>query len=153
MSIIYTYFDPRLGRGELIRLWKESWERQGWVARILGPGDCSKEFLNDESPQINALRAVGGGMFAACDVINYAWPKTELGFLCKVRLHSGEQVFWHPANPTSASVTFLPYTCLDFGELGWRTASLVHFSKLAIERHFGGPIPKWRAVAECGRTF
>jgi hypothetical protein len=46
--IVYTYFDPQVPGGRspahsgVLRLWSESWRRNGWEPRVLGPRDAKK---------------------------------------------------------------------------------------------------------------
>lgn len=99
---IYTYFDcsPRApGQGDVIRLWRDSWQHRGWEPRILNPRTfvahrwfkplrkIVRECCADPVDQIRrmrwlALAVAGGGWFCEYDVMNYGFtpPPRNPGF-------------------------------------------------------------------------
>jgi len=89
--VINTFFDATdivPGQGEIIRLWRDSWQSRGWEPRILNPRTFAydprrKIFLErakrDATSQKSyyrltrwlALAAAGGGWMCEYDVINF----------------------------------------------------------------------------------
>lgn len=175
---IFTYFDAdkaREGDGELIRIWRISWERRGWTPRILTPRSAIahpqyKLALSDYPDALSwlAFEQVGGGWLAEFNCINYSFsPNTpaDVG-LSRSSFMSYPAMVW--ATPQQAGriaglalgesesrgLTFeITSHCLELGEDGWETAPVVHFSRQAIFRHFGCDLPGWKVVTQCDRKF
>jgi hypothetical protein len=185
--IVHTYYQQLKdeydqivdnGYAELLKLFQESWERQGWQVRALGLDDatanrdyCTYAEAISHIPSLHwseykqvsfvrylAMLQVGGGLMVDLDVINYGFKPEHLppepnytlqrgsgpygtqyfyGWLCYefARWHQTRvpcwpvegQVHWSDMIFLSAAVPWVDLS-RNYGEPGWETAPLVHFS-------------------------
>jgi hypothetical protein len=92
MNTVHTYYEPVQDIDEGVQqkeiaVWRESWERWGWEAKVLGRGDVVITPAEIERlqrlPSVNppgyemacylrwfAMRAIGGGLLTDYDVVN-----------------------------------------------------------------------------------
>ena len=165
---IYCYFDANAakpGDGEMIRLWKTSWERQGWTPKILTPLSAKPhrryaefvEHIKGRPPYVQAglmrwlaLDVVRGGWLSEFDLMNFSFKpvtpresvRTYHGLTwLKPRAARKVSLEWMTGVP-SCLLSSLRLDSVVYDHLGWETAPLVWF--------FGKP---WAAVANCPRKF
>ena len=124
MTTVYTYYEPILpGQVEEIAIWRQSWERYGWQAVVLGPealqgyaglADLERRFSQFPTHNVKryemacflrwlALALVGGGLLTDYDCVNIGFtPEQYDAAIADKRLFSfsggGPGVFYADAD-------------------------------------------------------
>jgi hypothetical protein len=102
MTTVHTYYEPvpeidETCQQKEIAIWRESWERWGWTAKVLGRADVQIAPVELERlqrlPSVNppgydlacylrwfAMRALGGGLLTDYDVVNVGLRPADLGW-------------------------------------------------------------------------